>query len=323
MVNPYLPKYEFLANTLIFLLISSIAATAYELMPTSLFFTSLGSDEMGGSSTLIICLVVLMHLAVSIRDLSKLPPKLMQLYQSIQRIEKHLLLRPVEQQIRDPTEIVPPATRPIVVQGTIPRARTVDFTSAHIAPSPTAFPVLRDVSLSLARGTLTVFTGNVGCGKTTLLRALIDRCTVVHGIVDVDDEAIAYCGQQAWIQNTSIKKNIVGPEEFNQLWYNEVVHRCALSEDILRFPNGHNEVAGPQGCNLTESQCHRLVSISGSLNYPHVIDILSRPSLELFIHAQNFSSSMTSLVARVLHMLSAWLQDFLPQTAIFGHRAQL
>lgn len=208
---------------------------------------------------LVTCLAVLSHFAVAIRDLNKLSPLLIQLHHSLQRVEEHLLLQPERRQPRDDFERIPSATRPIVVNGPFPRARTVDFTSAHIAPSHTALPVLRDVSISLARGTLTVITGDVGSGKTTFLRALIDRCAVVHGVVDVDDEAIAYCGQRAWIQNTSIKRNIVGPEDFDQVWYSQVVHRCALDEDILRFPNGHHEPVGQQGCNLSESQRHRLV----------------------------------------------------------------
>ena len=44
--------------------------------------------------------------------------------------------------------------------------------------------------------------------------------------------------QQAWIQNATLKDNILFGEEYEEDWYNEVVERCALQQDLDLLPAG-------------------------------------------------------------------------------------
>jgi len=66
---------------------------------------------------------------------------------------------------------------------------------------------LRGVDLRVAPGTLTLVVGVTGGGKSSLLAALLGEIRRVRGRVAVGGST-AYCPQQAWCQNASLKENI-------------------------------------------------------------------------------------------------------------------
>lgn len=49
---------------------------------------------------------------------------------------------------------------------------------------------------------------------------------------------IAYVGQQAWIQNASLKDNILFGSPLDEKRYNRVVNACALRQDFDMLPGG-------------------------------------------------------------------------------------
>lgn len=54
---------------------------------------------------------------------------------------------------------------------------------------------------------------------------------------------MAYVPQQAWIQNSTLKENIVFGQELNEPWYQKVVEACALRPDLEILPAGdHTEI---------------------------------------------------------------------------------
>jgi ABC-type transport system involved in cytochrome bd biosynthesis fused ATPase/permease subunit len=42
----------------------------------------------------------------------------------------------------------------------------------------------------------------------------------------------AYVGQQAWIQNLSLRENILFGSEFEEEWYQQVITACSLERDL-------------------------------------------------------------------------------------------
>lgn len=61
-------------------------------------------------------------------------------------------------------------------------------------------------------------------------------CVIVQGLV-------AYVPQQAWIQNSTLKENIVFGQELRESWYHSVVEACALNPDLEILPAGdHTEI---------------------------------------------------------------------------------
>lgn len=48
----------------------------------------------------------------------------------------------------------------------------------------------------------------------------------------------AYVAQQAWIQNASVKDNILFGKEMDEVRYDEVLEACALKPDLDILPDG-------------------------------------------------------------------------------------
>uniref|UniRef100_A0A915JYL8 Uncharacterized protein n=1 Tax=Romanomermis culicivorax TaxID=13658 RepID=A0A915JYL8_ROMCU len=49
---------------------------------------------------------------------------------------------------------------------------------------------------------------------------------------------MAYASQEAWIQNLTVKDNILFAKPYKKQWYDSVVDACALKNDFLNLPAG-------------------------------------------------------------------------------------
>lgn len=135
----------------------------------------------------------------------------------------------------------------------------IEFDRAFIAPSLESLPIFCNTSFSVESSCITAVLGPVGSGKTTLLRAMAREAPILGGRVRRKDGNIAYCGQQAWLRNTSIRTNIVGPKPFDPVWYEVVVNCCALNADFRRLPGGDSYIVGINGGRLSGGQKLRVV----------------------------------------------------------------
>ena len=64
--------------------------------------------------------------------------------------------------------------------------------------------------------------------------------------------------QQAWIQNTTLKDNILFGKEFDLQLYNRVIEACALKADLDILPAGDQTEIGEKGINLSGGQKQRV-----------------------------------------------------------------
>lgn len=55
---------------------------------------------------------------------------------------------------------------------------------------------------------------------------------------------MAYVPQQAWIQNSTLKDNIIFGQERKEAWYQRVVEACALQPDLEILPAGDDTEIG-------------------------------------------------------------------------------
>ena len=109
---------------------------------------------------------------------------------------------------------------------------------------------LSDVSLSIPKGSLVAVIGAVGSGKSSLLNGILGEMKRVSGQVDVSG-SIGYCPQQAWIQNGTLKDNILFGRPFDKDRYYKVIRDCALEPDLHLLPDGDNTQIGERGINLS------------------------------------------------------------------------
>ena len=132
----------------------------------------------------------------------------------------------------------------------------IQLTNASVA-SPDG-RVLFTANLSVPRSSVTMIIGPTGVGKSTLLRSLLGEAKITHGSIYVSPQQIAYCGQEEWIRNTTIRDNIIGGNAFDEEWYRAVISACLLS-DLEEFPHGDSTLAGSRGANLSGGQRQRVV----------------------------------------------------------------
>jgi len=119
-------------------------------------------------------------------------------------------------------------------------------------------PVLRDISVSIRKFQTTFIIGHVGCGKTTLMKAMLGEIQPFRGSVYSGIDNVAYVSQNPWILNLSILENIVGVSSYERDWYGRVLEACGLEQDIHEMPDGDSTKAGSSGVSLSGGQRQRL-----------------------------------------------------------------
>lgn len=76
-------------------------------------------------------------------------------------------------------------------------------------------------SFSVAPGELLVVVGRVGGFKSTLLQGLLGEARRT-GTVRLPWGQMAYCSQQAWLCNASVRDNITFGKPFDEAWFRQV-----------------------------------------------------------------------------------------------------
>ncbi|KAH7372902.1 hypothetical protein KP509_17G027900 [Ceratopteris richardii] len=118
-------------------------------------------------------------------------------------------------------------------------------------------PFLRNINLKIQRGSFVTIVGTVGCGKSSLLAALLGEMVKISGTVSTAG-TFAYVPQSAWIQNATIMDNILFGAELNPLWYEKVIQACGLRLDLDSMDHGDQTEIGEKGINLSGGQKQRI-----------------------------------------------------------------
>ncbi|KAF3767843.1 P-loop containing nucleoside triphosphate hydrolase protein [Cryphonectria parasitica EP155] len=116
---------------------------------------------------------------------------------------------------------------------------------------------LRDISIDFVEGGLTVVQGASGSGKTTLLLSILGETIKEAGEV-VRPADVGFSSQTAWLQNASIKSNILFNSELDEVRYDRVIQACCLPADLAELPNGDETEVGENGTALSGGQKARV-----------------------------------------------------------------
>ncbi|RSL73721.1 hypothetical protein CEP54_000267 [Fusarium duplospermum] len=117
--------------------------------------------------------------------------------------------------------------------------------------------LLKDINLNIMQGTLSMIVGRVGCGKSSLLKAIVGELVSTSGSVTAED-SVGYCDQIPWLRNTTIKNNIIGQSPFDKKWFDTVLRSCTLDEDMHQLPEGYDTIVGSGGVALSGGQKQRV-----------------------------------------------------------------
>ncbi|KAG0431063.1 hypothetical protein HPB47_022134, partial [Ixodes persulcatus] len=155
--------------------------------------------------------------------------------------------------------------------------RQASFTWAREEPE-----VLRDLTLSVKEGSLVAVVGPVGCGKSALLNAILGSLEKVSGSVDVHGR-LAYVAQHSWIQNSTLKENIIFTNTANEERYQKVLETCALKPDLEMLPSGENTQVGDKGINLSGGQKLR-INLARAVYHDADVYLLDDPFSAVDVH---------------------------------------
>lgn len=118
---------------------------------------------------------------------------------------------------------------------------------------------LQSINMAVPRGKVTMVVGPVGCGKSTLIKAILGELPVMGGTVQLSSMRIALCDQTPWHVNGTVQQSIIGASDFDQRWYAAVIRSCALDEDLRQLPQGDQTQIGSKGIALSGGQSQRIV----------------------------------------------------------------
>ncbi|KAI1858524.1 uncharacterized protein JN550_012571 [Neoarthrinium moseri] len=118
--------------------------------------------------------------------------------------------------------------------------------------------VLNDISMDIARGSITILVGAVGSGKSTLLESLLGETFSTQGNPWKGLSSVAYCSQQPWLENGTIRSNIIGVTPYDRDWYSTVKFACNLDQDLQELDKGDRTLVGSKGLNLSGGQKQRI-----------------------------------------------------------------
>ncbi|XP_062859407.1 ATP-binding cassette sub-family C member 3 isoform X2 [Trichomycterus rosablanca] len=136
-------------------------------------------------------------------------------------------------------------------------------------------PALHNINMMVPQGSLLAVVGHVGCGKSSLVSALLGEMEKLDGHISVKG-SVAYVPQQAWIQNATLRDNILFGRPYVEQKYRCVLDACALTPDLDVLPGGDQTEIGEKGINLSGGQRQR-VSLARALYSEADVYLLDDP----------------------------------------------
>uniref|UniRef100_A0A6I8N135 ATP binding cassette subfamily C member 9 n=1 Tax=Ornithorhynchus anatinus TaxID=9258 RepID=A0A6I8N135_ORNAN len=145
---------------------------------------------------------------------------------------------------------------------------------------------LSNIDIRIPTGQLTMIVGQVGCGKSSLLLAILGEMQALEGKVHWSNRnrySVAYAAQKPWLLNATVEENIIFGSIFNKQRYKAVTDACSLQPDIDLLPFGDQTEIGERGINLSGGQRQRICVARALYQNTNVV-FLDDPFSALDIH---------------------------------------
>uniref|UniRef100_A0A4W5R9U8 ATP-binding cassette, sub-family C (CFTR/MRP), member 3 n=1 Tax=Hucho hucho TaxID=62062 RepID=A0A4W5R9U8_9TELE len=167
-------------------------------------------------------------------------------------IKSHLFIKPFLHQLMSQSAVQKPSLKPQTASNAGVKARN----ECTLLMCPCVCFVL-SINLMVPQGSLLAVVGHVGCGKSSLVSALLGEMEKLEGHISIRG-SVAYVPQQAWIQNATLRDNILFGKAYNEQKYRSCLEACALTPDLEVLPGGDLTEIGEKGINLSGGQRQRV-----------------------------------------------------------------
>lgn len=173
---------------------------------------------------------------------------------------------------------------------------------------------LRNINLKANKNDLVCIVGKVGSGKSALLSSIIGQLAAIHASSPHKRPSpislhgsTAYCTQNPWIMNASVKENILFGHEFDEVYYQRTIEACQLVPDLKILPDNDNTQVGEKGISLSGGQKARLAlarAVYARANIYLLDDVLSAVDSHVGRNIVQQVFSRSGLLARLTIVLA-------------------
>ncbi|KAB7504946.1 Multidrug resistance-associated protein 7 [Armadillidium nasatum] len=136
----------------------------------------------------------------------------------------------------------------------------VNYLTRSRNSTPRSDIALKNISITVLKNQKIAVIGNVGSGKTALLYSILGELNRISGVVSVSTlhEGFGVATQTPWLENITIRENILFGNNLDVGRYSSVLYSCALEEDLKCLNKGDLTKAGENGSSLSGGQKARV-----------------------------------------------------------------
>ncbi|KAI0801943.1 hypothetical protein BC629DRAFT_1591605 [Irpex lacteus] len=161
-------------------------------------------------------------------------------------------------------------------------------TNGTLTPSRQHFRLHIDKDVIFKKGAFNLILGPTGSGKTSVLMALLGEMHYIPtgpgSWVNLPrNGGVAYAAQESWVQNETIRENILFGSPFDEERYAKVIYQCGLARDLSLFEAGDSTEVGEKGITLSGGQKAR-VTLARAVYSPAEILLLDDVLAALDVH---------------------------------------
>ncbi|KAL2700068.1 hypothetical protein AAEP93_008591 [Penicillium crustosum] len=119
---------------------------------------------------------------------------------------------------------------------------------------------LHSLDIEFPVGELSILHGETGSGKSLVLAAILGEVDLLSGRIEVPSlrQPVGFVSQTPWLQNATVKDNILFGSALDETRYRKVLRACALEADLAALSNGDETYIGLRGVKLSGGQRARV-----------------------------------------------------------------